>query len=81
MRGYAHFRSSCQCCAHTRVGSTSNNIHTSTLFVDQAPMLYSVVCMHEACRGHPRCVRQIVPFEVALTYLPFPVSTALDPVI
>ena len=51
------------------------------LFVDQAPMLHSVVCMDEGCRarGHPRCVRQIVPFEVAITYLPFPVSAALDP--
>jgi hypothetical protein len=58
-----------------------NNMINIHIFVDQAPMLYSVVCMDEGCRGHPRCVRQIVPLEVALTYLPFPVSTALDPVI
>ena len=64
------------------VGRVHKQNHTYIhLFVDQAPMLYSVVCMHEGCRGHPRCVRQIVPLEVALTYLPFPVSTALDPVI
>jgi hypothetical protein len=58
-----------------------NNMTNIHLFVDQAPMLYSVVCMDEACRGHPRCVKQIVPFEVAMTYLPFPVSTVLDPVV
>ena len=68
------------CCPY--VGRVHKQNHTYIhLFVDRAPMLYSVVCMHEACRGHPQCVKLVVPFEVAMTYLPFPVSTALDPVV
>jgi hypothetical protein len=37
--------------------------------------------MADGCKGHANRSLQIVPLEVALTYLPFPVSTALDPVI
>ena len=68
-------------CPYANRTHKSKARHFIHLFLDRAPMQYSLACMADGCKGHANRSLQIVPLEVALTYSPFPVSTALDPVI